>query len=205
MREHIVWQHIYTMYFRLSGHHLGFITSGYFRQRWKYGLYVQRVEWLQNYGGCHWNFDVMKSGRRNTWDSFKNRGSTSGILGKTSKSLCGIEISSWYTHRYVWNDSSTTNLKRSVKYLVEKVINEKQSGGRFDPPTPLGNGGLNKQVNNFVRCHFEISTILARTKFFVVVVSVVRIGIKLRKATKNFRKSQKYVCYKSTWVINGCV
>ena len=43
-----------TVYFRLSGRHLWFITAGYFRQRWRY---VKRVKWPRNYVSCHWNFD----------------------------------------------------------------------------------------------------------------------------------------------------
>jgi len=46
----------YTMYFRLSGRHLGCVTSGYFEQRWHLGRYVQRVEPPRNYMGymgCH--------------------------------------------------------------------------------------------------------------------------------------------------------
>ena len=45
------------MYFRLSGRHLGIITSGYFRRRLQYGPYVQRVERPRKFTGSRWNFD----------------------------------------------------------------------------------------------------------------------------------------------------
>ena len=48
----------YEVYFRFSCHHLRFITSGYFRQRLQFELYIfSELSDLEKYIGDHWSFD----------------------------------------------------------------------------------------------------------------------------------------------------